>query len=182
MLPDGGNLYLQVSRGKDDAIWRSWVFRYELDGRRHDLGLGPMHSLDLAEARAKAKRLRQQLLDGIDPLATKRQARRDRLAQIAAEKRATTFRQCAQSCIASHESGWTNDKHRRQWTQSLEQYVFPLIGDLAVDDLTTAHIVKVLEPIWKEVPETASRIRGRIEKVLGWASVRGFRSGDNPAR
>jgi integrase len=94
-----------------------------------------------------------------------------------------TFRQCAEACIASHEDGWSNPKHRTQWTQSLEDYAYPVLGDLAVDDITTGHVIKTLEPIWKEIPETASRIRGRIERVLAWAAVRGFRSGDNnPAR
>jgi integrase len=184
MLPDGANLYLQITRApKDpDQVRRSWVFRYELDGHRHDLGLGPVHTLDLADARQKAKTLRQQLLDGIDPLAAKQQIKRDRLARLAAEQRAMTFRQCAEACIASHESGWTNQKHAAQWQSSLEQYAYPTLGDLAVDDITAAHVIKTLEPIWKTIPETASRVRGRIEKVLGWAAVRGFRSGDNPAR
>jgi integrase len=184
MLADGGNLWLQVTRDPDhsDRIRRSWVFRYELDGQRHDLGLGPVHTLDLADARAKAKTLRQQLLDKIDPLAAKQQAKRDRLARIAAEKRAMTFAECAQACIASHEHGWTNAKHCAQWAQSLKDYAYPVLGDLAVDDITTQHVIKVLEPIWTEIPETASRIRGRIEQVLAWAAVRGFRGGDNPAR
>jgi hypothetical protein len=149
MLADGGNLWLQVTRDPEhqDRIRRSWVFRYQLDGQCHDLGLGPVHTLDLADARAKAKTLRQQLLDGIDPLAAKQQAKRDRLARIAAEKRAMTFRQCAEACIASHEAGSTNAKHRAQWTQSLEKHVYPMIGDLAVDDITTQHIIKTLQPI-----------------------------------
>jgi integrase len=185
MLPDGGNLYLQASRDRahPDRIHRSWVFRYELDGHRHDMGLGPLHTLDLADARVKAKTLRQQLLDGIDPLAIRQQQKRDRLEALAAQQRAMTFRQCAEACIASHESGWTNATHRQQWHATLEQYAYPVLGDMAVDDISTPHIVRVLEPIWKEIPETASRVRGRIEKVLGWAAVRGFRSGDNnPAR
>src|SRR6202048_2644677 len=186
MLPDGGNLYLQVTRDRThpDRIHRSWVFRYELDGRRHDLGIGPAPDpVDLAGARERAKALRLQCLDGIDPLAARQQVTRDRLAQRATAERAITFRECAKRCIASHEDGWTNAKHRAQWTQSLEQYAYPTLGDLAVDDITTAHVVKTLEPIWKEIPVTASRVRARIEKVLGWASVRGFRSGDsNPAR
>ena len=185
MLPDGGNLYLQITRSEKDPghIRRSWVFRYELDGRRHDLGLGPLHTLDLADARAKAKTLRQQLLDGIDPLVARQRIRRDRLAKLAAEQRAMTFRQCAEACMAGHEKGWSNDKHRQQWTNTLRQYAYPTLGDLAVDDITTAHVVKALEPIWQSIPETASRVRARIEKVLGWAAVRGFRSGDsNPAR
>jgi integrase len=185
MLPDGANLYLQVSRDTThaDRVHRSWVFRYELDGQRHDLGLGPVHTLDLADARAKAKALRQQLLDGIDPLAAKQQAKRDRLAKLAAEQRAMTFRQCAEQCIAAHDDSWKNAKHRQQWRNTLTQYAYPVLGDLAVDDITTAHIVKALEPIWKTVPETASRVRGRIERVLAWAAVRGYRgAGDNPAR
>jgi integrase len=186
MLPDGGNLYLQVTRDRThpDRIHRSWVFRYELDGRRHDLGIGSAPDpVDLAGARERAKALRLQLLDGMDPLAIKQQRKRDRLAQRAAEERSITFRACAERCIASHEDGWTSAKHRAQWTQSLEQYAYPTLGDLAVDDITTAHVVKTLEPIWRTIPVTASRVRARIEKVLGWASVRGFRSGDsNPAR
>jgi integrase len=184
VFADGGNLYLQVTRDTihPDRIYRSWVFRYELDGHRHDLGLGPVHTLDLAEARQKAKTLRQQLLDGIDPLAAKQQIKRERLAQLAQQQRAITFRDCAERCISAHDGGWTNAKHRAQWRSTLQSYAYPIIGDLTADDITTAHIVKVLEPIWKEKPETASRVRGRIEKVLGWATVRGFRSGDNPAR
>jgi integrase len=185
MLPDGGNLYLQVTRDRThpDRIHRSWVFRYELDGHRHDLGIGSAPDpVDLATARERAKALRLQLLDGIDPLAAKQQIKRDRLARLAAEKRAMTFRQCAEACIASHEDGWSNAKHRAQWTQSLKEYAYPTLGNLAVDDITTAHVVRALEPIWRTIPVTASRVRARIEKVLSWAAVRGFRGGDNPAR
>jgi integrase len=182
MLADGGNLYLQATIGKDDAVHRSWVFRYELDGRRHDLGLGSLDTLNLAEAREKARGLRQQLLDGIDPFTARQQAKKARLAKLAAEARAMTFKQSAEACIASHEDAWKNAKHRAQWRSTLETYAYPVIGDLSVDDIATGHIVRVLQPIWKDKPETASRVRGRIEKVLGWATVRGFRSGDNPAR
>jgi integrase len=183
MLSDGGNLLLQVSRSASgDDFNRSWIFRYELDGKRHDLGLGPLDTLNLAEARAKARSLRQKLLDGIDPHTEREQQRADRLAKLAERARAMTFRECAMRCIASHEDGWRNHDHRRQWRASLEQYAHPVIGDLPVDEIATPHVVKVLEPIWKDIPETASRVRGRIEKVLGWATVRGFRSGDNPAR
>ena len=182
MLPDGGNLYLQASLGKDGAVRRSWVFRYEFDGRRHDLGLGSLDTLNLVEAREKARKLRQQLADGIDPFAAKQQAKKERLAKLAAEARVMTFKQCAEDCMKSHRAGWKNAKHAAQWQSTLETYAYPVIGELAVDDIATAHIVRVLQPIWKEKPETASRVRGRIEKVLGWATVRGFRSGDNPAR
>jgi integrase len=93
-----------------------------------------------------------------------------------------TFRQCFEACLTAHEDGWKNAEHRRQWRTSIEQDVLPVIGNLAVDDIGTPHIIKVLEPIWKTKPETASRTRGRIERVLAWATVRGFRGGDNPAR
>src|SRR5262249_5345698 len=99
MLADGGNLYLQVTTGKDGAVRRSWVFRYELDGQRHDLGLGSLETFNLKEARERARVLRQQIADGIDPFAAKRQAKKDRLAKLAAEARAVTFRQCAEDCI-----------------------------------------------------------------------------------
>ena len=182
MLPDGGNLYLQATLGKEGGIRRSWVFRYEFDRRRHDLGLGSLDTLNLVEAREKSRRLRQQLVDGIDPFEAKRQARKEGLAKLAAEARAMTFREAAEKCMRSHRDGWKNAKHAAQWASTLETYAYPVLGDLAVDDIATAHIVRVLEPIWKEKPETASRVRGRIEKVLGWATVNGFRSGDNPAR
>jgi integrase len=182
MLADGGNLYLQATIGRDDTVRRSWVFRYELDGQRHDLGLGSVDTLNLVEAREKARLLRQQLVDGIDPFTAKRQAKKERLAKLAAEARAMTFRQCAEECIKSHSDGWKNAKHATQWRSTLKTYAYPVLGDLAVDDIATAHVVRALQPIWKEKPETASRVRGRIEKVLGWAAVRGFRSGDNPAR
>jgi integrase len=182
VFADGGNLYLQATINTKGEVSRSWIFRYEYLGQRHDVGLGPAHTVGLAEARAKAKAMRLQLLDGTDPLAAKERARAEQIAQIAQRIRAMTFRQCFEACLASHADAWRNAEHRRQWRTSIEQDVLPVIGDLAVDDIGTPHVIKVLEPIWKAKPETASRIRGRIERVLAWATVRGFRSGDNPAR
>jgi len=182
VFADGGNLYLQATVGKKGEISRSWIFRYEYLGQRHDVGLGPAHTVGLAEARAKAKAMRLQLLDGVDPLVAKQRARAEQMEQLAQRARAMTFRGCFEACLASHEDGWKNAEHRRQWRTTIEQHVLPAIGDLAVDDIGTPHIIKVLEPIWKAKPETASRLRGRIERVLAWATVRGFRSGDNPAR
>jgi len=182
MLADGGNLLLQVTGKPDGKFSRSWIFRYERDGKRHDLGLGPLDTLSLAEARIRARDLRTQLLDGVDPRGVREQRRAERLAQLSQRARQMTFRACALRCIEGHEGGWRNAEHHRQWITSLEQYVYPHIGDLPVDEIATPHIVKVLEAIWKDKPETASRVRGRIERVLGWAQVRGFRSGDNPAR
>jgi integrase len=182
MLADGGNLLLQVTGKPDGTFSRSWIFRYERDGKRHDLGLGPLDTLSLAEARIRARDLRIRLLDGADPKGVREQRRAERLAELSERARRMTFRACALRCIEGHEGGWRNAEHHRQWVTSLEQYVYPHIGDLPVDEIDTPHIVKVLEPIWRTIPETASRVRGRIERVLGWAQVRGFRSGDNPAR
>jgi integrase len=182
MLADGGNLLLQVTGKPDGSFSRSWIFRYERDGVRHDLGLGPLDTLSLAEARRRARDLRIQLLDGVDLRGIREQKRAERLEQLSQRARQMTFRECALRCIEGHEDSWRSAEHHRQWITSLEQYVYPLIGDLPVDEIATPHIVKVLEAIWKDKPETASRVRGRIERVLGWAQVRGFRSGDNPAR
>ena len=180
LLHDGGGLYLQLMRSvSGDAINRSWLFKFELHGKRREMGLGSLQDFTLAEARQRHRVLRQQVSDGIDPLA----ARRQRDAEHAAESaKAMTFRDCFEACLASHEGGWKNAEHRRQWRASIEQDVLPVLGDLAVDDIGTPHVIKALEPIWKAKPETASRTRGRIERVLAWATVRGFRSGDNPAR
>jgi len=182
MLADGGNLLLQITRGASGDLNRSWIFRYETDGKRHDLGLGRYQDRTLAEARDKARELRQKLIDGGDPAAERAQASADRAAERAAHARAITFKECAVRCIEAHADSWRNAEHARQWQTTLEQYVYPIIGNLPVSEIDVALIVKVIEPIWKEIPETASRVRGRIEKVLGWATVRGFRSGDNPAR
>src|SRR4029077_759213 len=127
-------------------------FRYEFDGHRHDLGLGSLDTLNLVEAREKARGLRQQLVDGIDPFAAKRQAKKERLAKLAAEARAVTFRQCAEECIKSHADGWKNAKHPAQWSSTLETYASPVLGELAVEDIATAHVVRVLQPFWKEKP------------------------------
>ena len=178
-IGDGGNLYLQATLAGDGAVSRSWLFRYEIGGRSREMGLGPTHTVSLAEAREKARTLRQQLLDDVDPLAA-RQAHRQAIAAESAKRK--TFRECADDYIAAHADGWRNPKHRAQWASSLATYAFPALGGLAVSDIEVAHVLRVLEPIWRTVPETASRVRGRIEKVLGYATVRGFRHGDNPAR
>jgi integrase len=181
-LADGGNLFLQVTSGSGGAINRSWVFRYEQDFKRHELGLGPLYSVSLAEARDKARSLRQQILEGIDPLEARRAVKRERLARKAEQAKAVTFRQCAGMYLAAHSDGWKNLKHAAQWRSTLETYAFPVLGDLAVADIDTAHVVKTVEPIWRKIPETASRLRARVESVLGYATVSGFRTGDNPAR
>ena len=169
----GDNLYLQISTWHTKA----WVFRYTLNGTPRHMGMGPCDLITLAEARAKARDARRLLLDGIDPLEAKQSARRQRLL---ATTRAKTFKECAEALIASREAGWRRSSG--QWHQSLRAYVYPRIGELSAADINTAAVVSVLQPIWTKLPETASRVRGRIEAVLSWAKVHGLRDGDNPAR
>ena len=186
-LPDGGNLYLQASLSKTGGVNRNWVFRYELDGDRHDMGLGSLLDVGLAAARTKAKELREKMaLDGIDPLEARIAAQADRKSQAQAARaeraRALTFKDCAERYLSIHGAKWTNAKHAAQWRATLEQHAYPIIGDLNVADIAEAHLVQVLAPLYQTIPETARRLRGRIESVLGFATVSKFRSGDNPAR
>jgi integrase len=180
LLADGGNLYLQVTRTRDGSDFaRSWVFRYELDGRRREMGLGGLHTLGLAEARDQARSHRRKLLEGMDPIEARNEAR---AAKRAKQAKTMTFQQCAAMYISAHESSWKNAKHRAQWTATLEKYAYPIIGDLPVSEVGTDTIIKIIEPIWQVKTETAARLRGRIERVLDFATVREFRSGENPAR
>jgi len=175
MYPDGGGLYLRVtSEGT-----RNWVLRYMLDSRPRWMGLGPLALYSLAQARARALDARRKRHDGIDPIEARR-AERTRQRLDAAK--AITFKQCAETYIASHSAGWRNEKHRYQWKATLKDYAYPAIGDLPVQAADTALVLKVLEPIWTAKAETAGRVRQRIESVLDWAKVRGYRDGENPAR
>jgi integrase len=175
MYADGGSLYLRIAPGGS----KQYVFRYIRDGRLHDMGIGPTHTLTLVEARERATEARKLLLDGIDPL----QAKRARFAALrAADASAVTFRQCAEDFIKANEVKWTNAQHRREWSWSLRKYVYPILGSMPVAAIDTPLVLRVLKPIWEKTPESASRIRGRIENVLGWATVHHYRSGDNPAR
>lgn len=173
--PDGLGLYLQVSPSKS----KSWIFRYTLKGKSREMGLGSETSVSLAEARRKAAAARSLLADGIDPI----EARQARSAQEAlAGAKAVSFQKCAEAYIESHRAGWKNKKHAAQWTSTLATYVYPTLGALPVSSIDTTMVVNTLEPIWNAKPETASRVRGRIESVLDWAAARGYRSGENPAR
>jgi integrase len=140
--------------------------------------MGPLHTVNLAEARKRAADHRLRRHDGIDPIEARRAERLQ--AQLVAAK-AVTFKQCCESYIKSHRAGWGN-KNGNQWTATLATYAGPVIGDLSVQFIDTALVHKVLEPIWTEKPETAGRVRARIEAVLDWAKVRGYRVGENPAR
>lgn len=172
---DGGGLWLQVS----PAGTKSWLFRFMLDGRARQMGLGAVSDVTLAEAREAARDARRLSREGIDPIDEREQKRAE---MRAARMRHVTFRDCAERYMKAHEAGWRNPKHRDQWRSTLTTYADPVLGELSVSQIDTALVLKVLEPIWLAKPETASRTRGRIEAVLDWAQARGYRKGENPAR
>jgi integrase len=172
---DGSGVYLQISRYGTS----SWVFRYTLDGRVRDMGMGSAEIITLRGAREMAREFRQQLISGEDPLALRNAKKEARRAEEAKRK---TFIECADAYIAAHSGEWRSSKHVAQWRSSLEMYAYPVLGKLPVDAIELPHILNVLEPIWREKRETASRLRGRIERILAWATVRRYRKGDNPAK
>jgi len=182
---DGGGLYLQISKSGG----KSWVFRFAAPGQprsektgrtpTREMGLGPVHTVSLSEAREKALACRKLVADGQDPI----EARKGELMRIRLEAtKAASFADCALAYVQAHQAGWKNEKHGKQWTTTLETYAFPVIGSLSVAAVDTGLVLRVLEPIWQAKTETASRLRGRIESVLDWATVRGLRQGENPAR
>lgn len=179
---DGAGLHLLVK----ESGARSWVFRFMLAGKSRDVGLGPAAgagAVSLADARLAASALRMKVKAGVDPLAEReREAREATAAAQAALITGTTFKVVAEAHISANEDSWRNPKHRQQWRNTLTTYAYPVIGEMPVAEVGTAHVLTILEPIWREKPETASRLRGRIETVLDAAKARGFRSGENPAR
>jgi integrase len=175
MYADGGGLYLRVTQSGT----KNWVFRFMLNGRPRWMGVGPLHTIGLAEARNRAAAFRLQRHDGVDPIEKRRAERLE--ARLDAAK-AVTFKECAARYIASHRAGWRNPKHAAQWQATLATYAEPVMGGLSVQAIDTALVLKVLEPIWTAKPETAGRVRGRMESILDWAKVRGYRAGENPAR
>ncbi|WP_281406234.1 MULTISPECIES: site-specific integrase [unclassified Methylobacterium] len=175
MYGDGGGLWLQVS-GKGA---KSWIFRFTLDGKARAMGLGSANTFSLVEARDRARECRKLTAERLDPI----EARAGRRQEAAIEAaRAITFRTCAAGYIEAHRAGWRNIKHAAQWTATLEAYAYPAFGDLPVQAVDTGLVMQALEPIWSAKPETATRVRGRIESVLDWATTRGYRRGENPAR
>lgn len=181
VLIDGAGLRLRVTANANSGeLRKSWVLRVTVKGGPiREIGLGSAVDIPLAEARERATEARKLARDGLDPI----DARDAEIARRALEAaRAMTFRQCAEALIASHEAGWRNAKHRQQWTNTLSTYVYPVFGDLPVQAIDVALVMKAIEPIWQTKTETASRVRQRIEAVLDWATVRGYRQGDNPAR
>lgn len=179
---DGAGLYLQVSRSGS----KSWVFRYMLktlsaSGKptSREMGLGSYPTVSLLEARQKATDQRKMIERGIDPIESRNA---QRIQETLDQGKSKTFADCATAYIEAHRDGWRNAKHATQWTNTLETYANPTIGALPVQGIDTGLVLRVLEPIWKTKTETATRVRSRIELVLDWAKVRGFRDGDNPAR
>lgn len=168
-------LYLQVT----SSGARTWILRATIGGKRRDMGLGGFPDVTLATAREKAREARAKIEQGIDPILERERA----LSLLKAEQaKSMTFEAACRALIDAKSDEWRNAKHRAQWSSSLETYAYPVIGKLQVGDVGQAHVLSVLQPIWKDKTETANRLRGRIEQVLDWAKVRGFREGENPAR
>jgi len=172
---DGGGLYLRIAPGGT----KGWIFRFTRARKTRDAGLGSYPTISLVKAREQAEQCRRLLASGIDPIEARKA---ERAAANGAAEKARTFEQCAKAYIASHEAGWRNDKHRYQWRATLEHYVYPIFGGLPVGEVKTEHVLKALNPIWRVKPETATRVRGRIEVILNWAKVHGLREGENPAQ
>jgi integrase len=173
MYADGAGLYLTVHRNGS----RSWVLRFGRQGRRY-LGLGPCHTVSLHEARERARAARLQILDGIDPIAAKRERKAAAAIDVA---KLVTFAQCADRYFEAHRAGW-RPKHAAEWRSTLKDYADPVLGSLPVQAVDVGLVLRALEPIWTKLPVTAGRVRQRIEAVLDWAKARGHRDGENPAR
>lgn len=167
-------LHLRVSAGH-----RGWVLRVKVGDNRKDIGLGAYPAISLAEARARAWKMHESIQQGQDPVAPRKHQRSLLQAQAAIEK---SFEWCAEEFLKAKASEWKNAKHRQQWENTLQAYAMPHLGHLAVSLIDLPHVLACLEPIWESKNETASRLRGRIESILDWATVRKYRSGDNPAR
>ena len=178
---DGGGLHLLVK----ESGARSWVYRFMLSGKSRDIGLGAAgpDGISLADARDARDALRLKVKAGIDPLEERQREATEALAAAQAAKiTGMTFKAVAETYIGANEGSWRNDKHRQQWKNTLATYVYPVIGELPVAAVGTAHVLQILEPIWKAKAETASRVRGRMETILDAAKARGYREGENPAR
>lgn len=158
---------------------RSWVLRAKVGEKRRDIGLGGYPDVTLAQAREAARATRVQITQGVDPVAERERKRQELLER---QRTTITFEKATEHYLAAHEAEWANAKHRQQWENSLKTYAYPVLGPLDVRNINQSHVLQVLEPIWIGKTETATRVRGRIESVLDWATVRKFRTGENPAR
>ena len=178
MHADGNGLYLRVQASGA----KGWIFRFQLGGKRREMGIGTLAERPAVDARAAAAELGRMVREGIDPIEERN--RREKEANDAAKQAAAgtvIFLQVAADYIASHRAGWRNAKHADQWANTLATYAEPVIGDLAPADVTTEHLLTILSPIWTTKPETASRVRSRIELVLSYAKAKKLRDGENPA-
>lgn len=172
---DGGGLYLQ----NRPHGGRSWLFRFAHDDKPHWMGLGSLAEVSLKQARDLAARYRDELRLGINPLSKRN---RERTAVVAASSRSLTFKSAVDEFLRAKSAQWSSPKHAAQWRSTLETYALPVLGSKPVSEIETTDIMAVLSPIWLEKTETASRVRGRMEKILDWCAVGGYRQGDNPAR
>lgn len=172
---DGNGLYLQVSTSGA----KSWLFRYMLDGKSREMGLGSIRTETLSQAREKAKHCKKLLKSGTDPI-------RDRQERIAIEKadnkEMLSFQKCTEGYLKSHSASWRSARHAEIWLSSVKRFAYPIIGSIHVNKIERRHIMNILDPIWREKTDTASRLRGRLESILNWATVQEYRKGDNPAR
>lgn len=172
---DGNGLYLQISASGS----KSWIFRFRFRGKRREMGLGALHTISLAVAREKSAECRRVLLAGKDPIVERDSTR---TSEALSRARSKTFDQCAAAYIAAHRGSWKSAKHAAQWEATLATYASPVLGGLPVADIDTDLVVSVLTPVWNTKTETATRLRGRIESILDWATVSKYRQGENPAR
>ena len=178
---DGNGLFLQVTANpKTGELRKSWLVRFTpLNGKLREAGVGSVDLVTLAQAREKTLEIRKNAKSGTDVVVAKVEVRQEAVRQRAASM---TFAQCAEAYIKAHESGWKNEKHKTQWTNTIKMYAYPVLGKVPVQDINIGMIMKVLDPIWQTKTETASRLRGRLENILDWARVREYRTGENPAR
>jgi integrase len=179
---DGAGLYLLV-RSRQAKFW---LFRYTRSGKMREMGLGPAKgrtAVSLSAARAKARQLHEAVREGRDPIAERdAEAKKAKADAANAEAAAMTFGDVADMYIAAHEVSWRNPKHRQQWRNTLDQYALPVLGEMPVTYVDTSDVMRILEPLWRQKTETASRLRGRVEAVLDYAKARRWRQGENPAR
>jgi integrase len=172
---DGAGLYLQIG----DSGTKSWLYKFTLNKRTRDMGLGPYPLVSLADARRKRDDAARLRLGGTDPIEARRA---EKQSKALAAVNVITFKEAATQYMAAHEDSWRSARHRAQWVESLTSYAYPVLGVLPVADIDIGHVMAVIEPLWKTKTETANRVRQRIELVLHWAATRKYRHGDNPAR
>lgn len=172
---DGNGMHLYV-RGEDQA---SWILRFRLHGRQRDLALGSFPTISLKEARDLSHAARLKVREGVDPILERK---REAQAVMLTATLDRTFKAAAEGLIEAREATWRNDKHKWQWNQTLEVHAFPVLGRMLVSDIETDHVLRVIRPLWAQIPDTANRLRGRIEAILDYARANGWRKGENPAR